>query len=60
VTHDPRYPLGKPTNRPEPAPDLVPIPGRPNWYTPRKGGEPVYKEPPPPPPSPWNFIFTQP
>ena len=45
---EPQYALGEPTNR-KPAPELTPIAGRPNWYQPRSGGEPVYIEPPKPP-----------
>lgn len=44
---DPRFPLGTPQRPTEP--DLVPVPGRPNWYRHRYGsGEPIYREPPRP------------
>ena len=54
---EPLHPLGEPTNR-KPAPELMPIAGRPNWYQPRSG-EPVYVEPPKPPvvPQPWAPEF---
>jgi len=46
------FPLGIPTNRKSPPPDLTPIPGRPHWYYDRQRHEiyqerePVKKEPP--------------
>lgn len=43
---DPRFPLGTP-QRGEKPPEWVPVPGRPNWWRPRLGGEPVYRDPPP-------------
>lgn len=42
MTH--AYPLGQPVNR-QSAPERVPVPGRPNWYSNGRGGEPFYVEP---------------
>ena len=47
MTDEERWPFGKPVNREtEAQAKLVPVPGRPHWWTDGKGGEPKYIEPP--------------
>jgi len=41
---DPRFPLGKPLNRPAP-PSLRPIAGRPNWFVDSRGVERYVERP---------------
>jgi hypothetical protein len=44
MTMDKRFPFGAPTNRKATAPELTPIPGRPNWFIDKRGQE-HYREP---------------
>lgn len=53
MTNSPRFPIGKPVNRPPPEQKWLPIPGRPGWLRHRESGEEVYREPEKPPP--WPF-----
>lgn len=43
-TIDPRYPLGRPLNRPA-TPSLRPISGRPNWFVDARGVERYLERP---------------
>lgn len=42
---DPRYPLGKPLNRPAPPSSLRPISGRPHWFVDARGVERYVERP---------------
>jgi hypothetical protein len=47
--NDPRFPLGKPINRPPPASPWHAIPNRPHWVRHIESGEVRYVEPVKPP-----------